>query len=70
VEMTERVNQIKQRLGQYSDWEDRYKELIHLGKSLQNYPEDKRDENGKIKTELFSQEQTADEFLKILGYTK
>ena len=30
----------------------------------------KRDENGKIKTELFSQEQTADEFLKILGYTK
>jgi len=47
--MTERVNQIKQRLGQYSDWEDRYKELIHLGKSLQNYPEDKRDEKYKVK---------------------
>jgi arginine decarboxylase len=27
-----------------------------------------RDENGKIKTELFSQEQTADDYLKILGY--
>ncbi len=47
--MTERVNQIKQRLGQYSDWEDRYKELIQLGKSLQNYPEDKRDEKYKVK---------------------
>ena len=47
--MTDRVNQIKQRLGQYSDWEDRYKELIHLGKSLQNYPEDKRDEKYKVK---------------------
>ncbi len=47
--MTERVNQIKQRLGQYSDWEDRYKELILLGKSLQNYPEDKRDEKYKVK---------------------
>ena len=47
--MTEKVNQIKQRLGQYSDWEDRYKELIQLGKSLQNYPEDKRDEKYKVK---------------------
>ncbi len=47
--MTDRVNQIKQRLGQYSDWEDRYKELIHLGKGLQSYPEDKRDEKYKVK---------------------
>lgn len=47
--MVDRVNQIKQRLGQYSDWEDRYKELIHLGKGLQNYPEDKRDEKYKVK---------------------
>lgn len=28
----------------------------------------RRDDQGKIVTELFSQEQTADEFLKILGY--
>jgi cysteine desulfuration protein SufE len=47
--MIDRINQIKQRLGQYSDWEDRYKELILLGKSLQNYPEDKRDEKYKVK---------------------
>jgi cysteine desulfuration protein SufE len=47
--MIDRIDQIKQRLGQYSDWEDRYKELILLGKSLQNYPEDKRDEKYKVK---------------------
>jgi arginine decarboxylase len=29
----------------------------------------KRDENGVIKTELFSEEQTASDYLKILGYT-
>ncbi len=29
----------------------------------------KRDENGVIKTELFSEEQTANDYLKILGYT-
>jgi arginine decarboxylase len=28
----------------------------------------KRDENGKIQTELFSEEQTANDYLKILGY--
>jgi arginine decarboxylase len=28
----------------------------------------RRDENGKIKTELFSEEQTAADYLKILGY--
>lgn len=28
----------------------------------------RRDENGKIQTELFSEEQTANEYLKILGY--
>jgi len=27
-----------------------------------------RDENGKLQTELFSQEQTAADFMKILGY--
>ena len=28
----------------------------------------KRDENGKLKTEVFSEEQTAEDYLKILGY--
>ena len=28
----------------------------------------KRDENGKLKTEIFSEEQTAEDYLKILGY--
>ena len=28
----------------------------------------KRDDNGKFKTELFSLEQTANDYLKILGY--
>jgi len=29
-----------------------------------------RDENGKLQTELFSEEQTAEDYLKILGYEK
>jgi arginine decarboxylase len=29
-----------------------------------------RDENGKIQTEVFSNEQTAQDYLKILGYDK
>lgn len=47
--MQDRVNKIKERFLQYSDWEDRYKELIRLGKSLDSYPEDKRDEKFKVK---------------------
>lgn len=47
--MTERTTQIKQRFLQFKDWEDRYKELITLGKQLPAYPEDKRDEKFKVK---------------------
>jgi cysteine desulfuration protein SufE len=47
--MTERTTQIKQRFLQFKDWEDRYKELIVLGKHLDTYPEDKRDEKYKVK---------------------
>lgn len=47
--MTERTTQIKNRFLQFKDWEDRYKELIVLGKGLANYPEDKREEKYKVK---------------------
>lgn len=47
--MLERTTQIKNRFTQFSDWEDRYKELIQLGKALNAYPEDKRDEKYKVK---------------------
>lgn len=47
--MTERTTQIKDRFLQFKDWEDRYKELINLGKQLPAYPEDKRDEKFKVK---------------------
>lgn len=47
--MTERTDQIKQRFLQFEDWEDRYKELIQLGRSLPDFPEDKRDEKFKVK---------------------
>jgi cysteine desulfuration protein SufE len=49
VEMQERITRIKDRFLQYKDWEDRYKELIHLGRELSSYPEDKRDEKYKVK---------------------
>lgn len=47
--MQDRVQEIKDRFMKYGDWEDRYKELIHLGRELSTYPEDKREEKYKIK---------------------
>lgn len=49
MSMLDRVDQIKTRFLQFQDWEDRYKELINLGKGLEAYPEDKREEKFKIK---------------------
>jgi cysteine desulfuration protein SufE len=49
VSMSERTTQIKDRFLQFNDWEDRYKELIKLGRTLPAYPEDKRDEKYKVK---------------------
>ncbi len=47
--IADRIDQVKRRLGQYSDWEDRYKEIIQIGKSLNSFPEEKRDEKYKVK---------------------
>lgn len=47
--MQERISRVKERFLQYKDWEDRYKELIHLGRDLGSYPEDKREEKYKVK---------------------
>lgn len=49
MNMTDRTTLVKERFLKFKDWEDRYKELIHLGKALPNYPEDKRDEKYKVK---------------------
>jgi cysteine desulfuration protein SufE len=49
VGIADRIDQVKRRLGQYSDWEDRYKEIIQIGKSLNSFPEEKRDEKYKVK---------------------
>ncbi len=47
--MMDRTSQVKERFLQFKDWEDRYKELINLGKQLPLYPEDKREEKFKVK---------------------
>lgn len=47
--MQDRIARIKERFMKYNDWEDRYKELIHLGRELEAFPEDKRDEKYKVK---------------------
>lgn len=47
--MQDRITQVKERFLQYKDWEDRYKELIQLGKTLDIYPEDKREDKFKVK---------------------
>lgn len=47
--MEDRVGQIKRHFLTFSDWEDRYRELIHLGRDLAPYPEEKREEKYKVK---------------------
>jgi cysteine desulfuration protein SufE len=47
--LIERTERVKQRFLQFSDWEDRYKELILIGRSLQDFPEDKREDKFKVK---------------------
>jgi cysteine desulfuration protein SufE len=49
VDIIERMSQIKSRFLQFSDWEDRYKELINLGRGLVTYPEEKREDKYKVK---------------------
>jgi cysteine desulfuration protein SufE len=47
--MDDRTTQVKARFLQFSDWEDRYKELIHLGRELSVYPEEQRQDKYKVK---------------------
>ena len=47
--MQERIAQVKARFLKSSDWEDRYTELIQIGRELPAYPEEKRDEKFKVK---------------------
>ena len=35
-----RVKSLVERFNQYSDWEDRYRELIKIGKNLEELPEE------------------------------
>lgn len=49
MNILDRTTQIKERFLKFDDWEDRYKELIVLGKSLPAYPEDKREDKYKVK---------------------
>ncbi len=47
--ITERIQAIKGRLQQFTDWEDRYKELIQLGRSLAPLTEEEHIDKYKIK---------------------
>lgn len=49
VSMENRISRIKERFLQFKDWEDRYKELIALGKELNHYPDEKREDKYKVK---------------------
>jgi cysteine desulfuration protein SufE len=47
--ISEKITQVKERFLRFDDWEDRYLELIQLGKALSIYPDEKREEKFKIK---------------------
>ncbi len=48
-EMHERIARVIERFKAFSDWEDRYKELILVGKEMPAYPEEQRLEKFKVK---------------------
>ncbi len=45
----ERIEAVKGRLQQFNDWEDRYKELIQLGRALAPISDEQRDEKYQVK---------------------
>ncbi len=49
AQINERVTQLKERFKKISDWEDRYKELIELGKELAPMPAAGQQEKFKVK---------------------
>lgn len=49
MELTKRVAAVKERFEGISQWEERYKELIKLGKSLEEYPETDQIDKFKVK---------------------
>ncbi|MBD66073.1 MAG: Fe-S metabolism protein SufE [Halobacteriovoraceae bacterium] len=49
MEITERISQLKQRFNQHSDWEDKYRELIKIGKESQGLPEEFQIEKYQVK---------------------
>lgn len=49
VTIAETIEQLRQKLGGLPDWEDRYTEIIAMGKSLPAYPDEFRNEQFKVK---------------------
>ncbi len=45
----ERIRQVKARFAAKADWEDRYKELIQVGREMAPYPEEHRLEKFKVR---------------------
>lgn len=47
--VNERSQEIVQEFAGFSDWEDRYKKLIEMGKQLPELPDSKKTEDSKVK---------------------
>jgi cysteine desulfuration protein SufE len=66
VEETE--NEIVEEFGFFPDWTDKYEYLIELGKKLNGYPEDKRNDDYKVTGCQSSVWMTADYQNGIINY--
>jgi cysteine desulfuration protein SufE len=49
MEINNRIEQLKVEFSSFSDWEDKYKHIIGLGKALEEMPEDLKTEENKVK---------------------
>ena len=48
MEITNRVNSLIEEFSSFSDWEDRYKHIIDMGKSLAPMPEEHKSADNKV----------------------
>lgn len=49
MEINHRIDELKSEFSQFSDWEDKYKHIISLGKALVEMPEELKTEENKVK---------------------
>ena len=49
MDINKRIEAVKDRFNQFDNWEDKYREVIKFGKSLEELPEEEQEDKFKVK---------------------